>query len=88
MIPGQAGLSLPQSMGLAMEAGDLAGASALEGSTTYLPGAKIPNLLLRPAPDLVTLPNSITASVDTPLSEILQPGMGNLCWAACRLPIQ
>jgi hypothetical protein len=84
MIPGESGLLLPQSVGLQMEAGDLSAASALEGSTTYLPGAEIPNLLLRPMTDLPSLPNSITVTVDTSLSQLLRPGMGNVCWAACR----
>jgi len=86
MIPGQPGLMLSESMGQAMEAGNLTGASALKGSTTYLPGAEIPNLILQ-APDagMTTLPTSITVTEDTPLSQILQPGMGNVCWAACRI---
>jgi hypothetical protein len=67
-----------------MEAGDLSGASMLEGSTTYLPGTEIPNLLLSPGSDLTLLPNSMTEQEWTPLSELLQPNMGNVCWAACR----
>ena len=84
MIPGQAGLLLTQRVGLAMEMGDLSAASALEGSTTYLPGAEIPNLLLRPLTEMPTLSNSMTVTVDIPLSQLLKPGTGNVCWAACR----
>jgi hypothetical protein len=52
-------------IGLDMERGDLTDASAIERSTTYLPGAEIPNVLLRSIPDLQTLPNSITVKFPT-----------------------
>ncbi|MFN0130190.1 MAG: putative adhesin [Verrucomicrobiales bacterium] len=91
MIPARTGTMLPDALGQAIEAGHWEPVAAnprwrslMEGSATHLPGAEIPNLLLRPAPDLWMLQNSIRVSTDTPLSTLLRPGMGYLDWAACR----
>lgn len=92
MIPGREGLKMPDALGGAIESGqwDLISANPewckmMEGSTTHLPGATIPNLgLLPPTPKMNVLSNSITVQEPTLLSQMLKPGMGHLDWAACR----
>jgi len=90
-LPGQAGIAIPDGLGQLMEAGrwDLIWANPryaaiMEGSTTYLPGAHVPNLILSPPTGLTTLPGSITVGVDTMLSDLLSNAKGLCVWAACR----
>jgi hypothetical protein len=60
-------------------------AAELEGAASYLPGSTIPNYTLK-APDKLTIfSNSKTVQDATPLSDLLQPNMGCLDWAACTL---
>ena len=50
------------------------------------PGSEIPNYRLAPPfnPDLNILGSPITVAEVTPLSHLLQEGMGMCHWAACR----
>ena len=57
------------------------------GAMTYLPGAEIPNYTLYPGPDLNILPGSMTVGSPTSLSNLLQPNMGRVNWAACTTVI-
>ncbi|EOF5101329.1 putative adhesin [Salmonella enterica] len=58
-------------------------ASDLEGWVTHLPGAQIPDYILKPPVDLNILSNSITVDSSTYLSQLLKPDQGNVVWAAC-----
>jgi len=53
---------------------------------TYGPGDVIPDLVLGPPKGLDVLSSSKTVASDTKLSDLLQPNMGRLDWAACRTP--
>jgi hypothetical protein len=58
------------------------------GARSYLPGNFVPDYTLDPpTPDLTILGNATTVSVPTTLSTLLQPGMGNVVWAACLVVI-
>ena len=90
-LPGKAGLLLPDSLGQLIEGGNWATIAAnpeyaalMEGSTTFLPGATVPNLILQPAADLAILPGSVTVTSDTTLAELLSGARGLCVWAACR----
>ncbi len=50
---------------------------------TYGPGEPIPNFTLRTPDNLTIYSGSSTVGQSTPLSDLLQPGMGNVHWAAC-----
>ncbi|MFE5403464.1 putative adhesin [Streptomyces sp. NPDC056580] len=52
----------------------------------YGPGEKLPNYSLFPGDGLNILgaPRNLTVSGETRLSELLQPNMGPVHWAACR----
>jgi hypothetical protein len=87
----RAGALIPDRLGQLMEAGKWDAiaakpryAAAMEGATTYLPGATIPNLILMPPTGLVTLPNSVRVSTETLLSDLLKTAEGPCVWAACR----
>jgi len=90
-LPGEAGLELWEGAAQFVEAGDweaIASSSRwsnlLSGTTTYLPGSTVPNLILTPAVDMVTLPGSFTVGADTSLSTLLNGARGLCVWAACR----
>jgi RHS repeat-associated protein len=55
------------------------------GAVSHLPGAEAPNItLLAPSsPGLTILENSTTVEDPTPLSNLLEPNMGHMHWAAC-----
>ncbi|MFI6275844.1 putative adhesin [Streptomyces sp. NPDC050988] len=57
--------------------------SALE---VYGPGEQLPDYSLFPPDGLNILgtPRNVTATGETPLSELLRPNMGSVHWAACR----
>ncbi len=55
----------------------------LEGAATHLPGAKVPDYLLKSPSGLSILQNSMTVESMTPLSRLLSSGQGHLDWAAC-----
>ena len=91
-LPGAAGLELPDALGQLIEAGDWQAiganprwANLMSGSTTYLPGSEVPNLILQAPTGLSTLPGSITVTGDTSLSTLLNGARGLCVWAACRL---
>jgi hypothetical protein len=91
MIPGTRGVGLPDGLGRAIEAGNWDAiranplwAERMMGSSTALPGATVPNLILTPGGNLHMLQNSMRVGTDTFLSDLLKPGMGHLDWAACR----
>jgi hypothetical protein len=61
-------------------------ANEMTGAQTYLPGSQVPNLTLYPPdwdPPLNIMGNPTTVSAPTNLNVLLQPGMGNVQWAAC-----
>ncbi|EIX6435596.1 hypothetical protein MKU92_004607 [Salmonella enterica] len=58
-------------------------ASDLEGWVTHLPGAQIPDYMLKPPVGLNILSNSTTVESTTYLSQLLKPDQGNVVWAAC-----
>lgn len=94
-LPGRAGLALPDKLGQLIEAGNWSAIAImqnaryvplLEGSTTYLPGATVPNLvLLPPTADLTILGGSVTVGSETTFSTLLSTARGLCVWAACRL---
>jgi RHS repeat-associated protein len=88
----RAGAAIPDRLGQLMEAGNWEAivanpryAAVMEGATTYLPGATVPNLILLPPTGLVTLPNSVRVSTETLLSDLLKTAEGPCVWAACRV---
>ncbi|CCD96150.1 membrane hypothetical protein [Bradyrhizobium sp. ORS 375] len=90
-LPGRAGVKIPDALGQLIEAGNWEAiaanprwASIMEGSQSFLPGARVPNLILQPPTGLTTLPGSVTVTVDTPLSTLLSGARGVCVWAACR----
>lgn len=82
---------IPDDMGRAIENGGYAAiaanpdwaAVAERGAVTWLPGAEVPNYHLTAPDRLRIMSESITVEDATPLSDLLQPGMGHLDWAAC-----
>jgi RHS repeat-associated protein len=60
------------------------------GARSYLPGSVVPDYTLAPPfnPTLNILGNPTTVATPTPLSQLLQPGMGNVNWAACLSVVQ
>lgn len=88
----RAGESMPDAMGQLIEEGRYADAQAqfpgVYEETIYPPGSQAPNLLLSPADaQIEAFSNSMTVDTPlTPLEEILQPNMGCVDWASCRLP--
>jgi hypothetical protein len=61
-------------------------AEILEGAKTYLPGSTMPDyMLLRPDRMMSVRSNSMTVSTPHYLSDMIEPGMGNLDWAACTV---
>lgn len=83
-LHGRHGFAITDSVGTAIESG---ATPLLEGSTTFLPGARVPNYILHPGPDLTILPGSLTVSSPTALRQLLRPNMGLCQWAACRGPL-
>lgn len=90
-LPGRAGLILPDELGQAIELNDWEAvwanpewAELMEGSASHLPGAEVPDLLLRAPDGIAVFENSIRVAADTPLSSMLRAKMGHMCWAACR----
>lgn len=56
----------------------------LEGMTTWLPGAKVPEYTLFAPDNRINLfSNSRTVNQPTPLSEILEPNQGCIQWGVC-----
>jgi hypothetical protein len=90
------GISITDRTGQFMERGDWEGLAAaaernariaddVQGMTTHLPGSSIPNYTLS-APDRLTIyRNSTTVAESTPLSNIIEPNMGCINWAACTV---
>jgi Putative adhesin Stv domain len=83
------GNSISDALGNAIETGgDL---SAFEGEMTgaqsFLPGAEVPNYSLYPPEGLNIMGNPVTVTEPTLLSDILQPGLGHVQWAACCVVI-
>jgi RHS repeat-associated protein len=90
-LPGTTGLAMPDSLGQLIEAGAWQTIAAdpeysllMQGTTTYLPGAVVPDLILLPPTGLSILPGSVTVTSDTMLSELLNEARGPCVWAACR----
>ncbi len=54
------------------------------GARSYLPGSVVPDYTLYPPTGLNVFGNPTTVTSPTSLSSLLQPGMGNVNWAACR----
>ena len=54
------------------------------GARSALPGSFVPNYTLYPPTGLNILGNPTTVTSPTSLGNLLQPGMGNVNWAACR----
>jgi hypothetical protein len=84
------GLGIPDEMGQLIEAGDYAKIMAnpefrvlTEGAVTHLPGSTVPNWTLKAPSNLRIYRNSTTVEDATSLSDLLQPGMGPIDWAAC-----
>ena len=90
------GITILDETGRYIEAGDWDGlaraaaqnpriANDIEGMTTWLPGAKVPNYTLSAPtnPPLNILQNSTTVDSGTTLDRLLQPNMGCVQWAAC-----
>lgn len=81
------GNTIPDALGNAIETG---GNITVEqfpeaaGARSYLPGSVVPNYTLYPPTGLNIMGNPITVTSPTSLSSLLQPGMGNVNWAACR----
>ncbi len=50
---------------------------------SFGPGSEIPNYTLHPPGNLKLQGSPFTVSTDATLDSLLQPGMGNVCWAAC-----
>ncbi|TDC09208.1 RHS repeat protein, partial [Streptomyces sp. 8K308] len=50
----------------------------------YGPGSEVPNYWLRPPDGLTVLGQARTVDVATRLSDLLEPNMGRVHWAACR----
>jgi hypothetical protein len=75
------GDGIPDSLGNAIETGNAPAATEVFGS-----GSQVPNYRLAPPfnPDLNILGSPITVAEVTPLSDLLQEGMGMCQWAACR----
>lgn len=85
------GALIPDKLGRMMEAGEWEQIAAkprymaiLSGTTTHLPGAHVPNLLLGPPVGLNTLPNSVRVTSETSLSALMRKTKGPCVWAACR----
>ncbi|WUT01363.1 HINT domain-containing protein [Streptomyces sp. NBC_00708] len=78
---GPKGRSIGDFTGFRIEVGD-----TIAPMKIYGPGARVRNLQLYPPvnPPLVVHRRSITVTSQTPLSELLQPGMGMCHWAACQ----
>jgi RHS repeat-associated protein len=81
----ETGKTISDALGNAIETGGdiTAVGDSLTGARTYLPGSKVPNLVLHPPDGLVIKGNPITVSKPTFLRDLLEPNMGNCQWAAC-----
>ena len=90
------GISILDRTGQYIERGDWAGlaqaartspriAADIEGMTTYLPGATVPNYALSSPSGLVIYQNSATVGARTPLSNLMRPNIGCVQWAACTV---
>ena len=85
------GRGIPDRLGQLVERGDYAAiaadpglAAAASGSRTFLPGASLPNYVLKAPDGLNIMGASKTVESATPLSDLLRPGMGAWDWAACQ----
>ncbi len=59
------------------------------GAVTYLPGAEIPNYLLKPPGGLNVMKNSMIVEKTTYMQFLLKPNMGKIDWAAClKYPVK
>jgi hypothetical protein len=90
-LPGVAGVEIPDLLGLLLENGDWEAIATnshymelMEGTTTYLPGATGPNLLLLPPTGLKVLPSSVTVVSETTLLDLINEAERPCVWAACR----
>jgi hypothetical protein len=64
--------------------GDFKYQEMLTGAQSFLPGAEIPNYVHKPpTPEISIHEKATSAAKVTPLSEILEPNMGHIDWAAC-----
>ena len=72
------GQGIPDSLGGAIETG-----GQVPPYQVYGPGSQIPNYTLKTPDGLTVYSGSTTVQASTPLSELLQPGMGTCHWAAC-----
>jgi RHS repeat-associated protein len=89
----RAGTAIPDALGQLIEAGGWRAiansprwSAMMEGTTTYLPGSTVPNLILQSPTGLSTLSSSVTVATDTTLSQLFRIyGPGQYVWAACRL---
>jgi RHS repeat-associated protein len=72
------GQGIPDSLGGAIETG-----GSVAPYRVYGPGEQIPNYTLKTPDGLTVYSGSTTVQASTPLSELLQPGMGSCHWAAC-----
>jgi hypothetical protein len=84
----QGGQGISDKMGQLIESGDYQTLvkqfpERVEGATSWLPGAQVPNYTLKAPDRLNIMGNSITVGEATPLTDLLQPGMGHMDWAAC-----
>ncbi|MFI4854468.1 MAG: putative adhesin [Phycisphaerales bacterium JB065] len=57
---------------------------SVNGAATYLPGNSIHNYTLHNGNNLNMMQNSIRTRSAVDINSLLQPGMGNMHWAACR----
>ena len=87
---GPRGVAIPDGLGRAIEQGKFAEILAhprwgplMSGMRTYLPGARIPNLLLTPPDGIQTLSGAETVKNPTFLSDLMIQ-KGHYVWAACR----
>ena len=86
------GMRLPDRLGVAFEAGrwwefaaDARWNSLVQAGKfrIFLPGSEMPNLILREGKDLTLYEKSIRVMSDTLISDLLEPNMGWMYWAAC-----
>jgi len=88
---------LPESMGRAIETGDWATVAKdpvlgqkgwfdiTGGFRVFGPGSEMPNFRLLYGNGCTLSQNSIRVDVTTPISDLMQPNMGDVFWAACTL---
>jgi hypothetical protein len=84
---GQSAGKLPDKHGRAIETGryDLLNPADFQGSYTALPGSQVPNFRLQPPSGLDIMARSRTVPKTTPPSDLMNPNMGHVEWAACTI---